>query len=183
MGTMKGTGGTGIPEFQSLQQEKEYWEARGPLAAGHKGRTHKPQPGQKRSSFLVVRLTGEELKRLRDTAAKQGLGPSTFARLVLTQQVERDESMPKTLTLEKLKSALASNLSQVDKDRFEDFFRNIAIGDPDNPLCLVFAGERKNWEEVSSVVLARLLALVGVKVVIPREEDYERVEEIVRREP
>ena len=38
-----------IPEFQSLEEEKEYWEARGPLAEGHEGKINKPRLGQKRS--------------------------------------------------------------------------------------------------------------------------------------
>ena len=77
-----------IPKFQSLDEEKEYWEARGPLALGHKGRINNPD--QKRSSFLSVRLTDEELTQLRDIAAKQGLGPSTFARLILTSVIKHD---------------------------------------------------------------------------------------------
>jgi hypothetical protein len=31
-----------IPEFKSLEEEREYWEARGPLADGHKGTINKP---------------------------------------------------------------------------------------------------------------------------------------------
>ena len=95
--TMKGTKDVGIPEFKSLEEEEKYWEARGPLAEGHKGRSNTPKPGQRRSSFLAVRLTGEELTRLRDIAAKQGLGPSTFARLVLTRAIENKSHAPKAL--------------------------------------------------------------------------------------
>jgi hypothetical protein len=80
--------GERIPEFKTLEEEKEYWEARGPLADGHNGTLNKPKPKQKRSSFLAVRLTGEELTRLRDMAARQGLGPSTYARMVLTSAIE-----------------------------------------------------------------------------------------------
>ena len=31
-----------IPEFKTLEEEREYWEARGPLADGHKGTINKP---------------------------------------------------------------------------------------------------------------------------------------------
>lgn len=82
--------GTAIPNFKSLEEEKAYWEARGPLAEGHTGRVSKPGRTEKRSSFLVIRLTGEELTHLRDIAAEQGLGPSTFARLSLKRAIERD---------------------------------------------------------------------------------------------
>ena len=80
---------TKIPEFQSLDEEREYWESRGPLAEGHKGRINRPKPEQKRSSFLSIRLTGEELTQLRDMAAEFGMGPSTYARQVLKLAIEQ----------------------------------------------------------------------------------------------
>lgn len=86
---MKSRGDTKIPEFQSLEEEREYWEAHGPLAEGHKGRISKPQLGQKRSSFLSIRMTGEELTQLQDMAAKFGTGPSTYARQVLRLAIEQ----------------------------------------------------------------------------------------------
>lgn len=80
---------TKIPEFQSLDEEREYWEARGPLAEGHRGRINRAKPDKKRSSFLSIRLTGEELTRLRDVAAEFGVAPSTYARHVLKLAIEQ----------------------------------------------------------------------------------------------
>jgi hypothetical protein len=98
MNIMKEVRDTNIPEFKTLEEEKEYWEARGPLAEGHKGTINKPEAKQKRSSFLAVRLTGEELTHFRDIAAKQGLGPSTFARIILTALIQQD-GLPKQMPL------------------------------------------------------------------------------------
>src|SRR3989304_9780388 len=109
---MKAMKNARIPEFKTLEEEREYWEARGPLGEGKKGRVNRPSPGQKRSSFLAVRLTGEELTRLRDIAAKQGLGPSTFARLVLASAIEHESKLPKLITLDELRDAVARNLPQ-----------------------------------------------------------------------
>ena len=103
---MKTTEDGGIPEFQSLEEERKYWEGRGALAEGHKGSLNKPRPGQKRSSFLAVRLTGEELTRLRDIAEKQGMGPSTFARVVLTTAIEQGGISPRTRALHEVVEAL-----------------------------------------------------------------------------
>jgi antitoxin component of RelBE/YafQ-DinJ toxin-antitoxin module len=100
-----------IPEFKTLEEERAYWEARGPLAEGHKGTINKPRSKQKRSSFLAVRLTGEELTRLRNIAAKQGLGPSTFARMLLTSAIER-QSQPDIVTLTEIKNMMENFLSQ-----------------------------------------------------------------------
>ena len=80
---------TKIPEFKSLDEEREYWEARGPLTEGHRGRINRPKPKQKRSSFLSIRLTGEELTQLRDMAAEFGMGPSTYVRQVLKLAIEQ----------------------------------------------------------------------------------------------
>ena len=110
---MKGTKNAGIPVFKSLEEEREYWEARGPLAEGHRGKINRPEPRQRRSSFLAVRLTGEELTRLRDTAAKQGLGPSTFARLVLTRAIENGSHVPKVVTSDEIKELLDEHLPQL----------------------------------------------------------------------
>ena len=82
-----------LPEFQSLEEEKEYWEARGPLAEGHKGRINKPKPNQKRSSFLSVRLTGEEITALRDVAAIFYTTPSELARGAILESVQRFKSL------------------------------------------------------------------------------------------
>jgi len=80
---------TKIPEFKSFDEEREYWEASGPLAKGQGGRINRPKPGQKRSSFLSIRLTGEELTQLRDMAAEFGVGPSTYVRQILKLAVEQ----------------------------------------------------------------------------------------------
>lgn len=180
---MKGKRDTGIPKFQSLEEEREYWEARGPLTEGRKGRINKPKSGQKRSSFLAVRLTGEELTSLRDIAVKQGLGPSTFARIVLTSVIERQGKLPKSITFDELMASVQKNLTQSDIDKFESFLKDIAIGDPDNPALLIFSGKRETWEKYTSLFLQRLLALLSVQVVIPENKNYEKVIEIVKHEP
>jgi len=86
---MKKETDTKIPEFQSLEEEREYWESRGPLAKGHKGQVSKPEVSEKRSSFLSVRLTGQELTQLRDLAVRIGVPPSTFARYALKLAIEQ----------------------------------------------------------------------------------------------
>jgi len=102
---MKDVRGNNVPEFKTLKEEKEYWEARGPLAEGREGTINKPKAKQKRSSFLAVRLTGEELTQLRDLAAKQGLGPSTYARILLTSVIEPREQF-ENLDLNEIKNML-----------------------------------------------------------------------------
>jgi hypothetical protein len=167
---MKKRENTKIPEFPSLEEEREYWEARGPLAEGRKGRINKPKPRQKRSSFLAVRLTGQELTRLRDIAARQGLGPSTFARLVLTSTIEYHGVMPRRITAEQLKDALEENFPQSVKQQAEDISRTISIG---NPPFLLEIGKltSEEWEDFTLQFISSILAMAGVQLVTSKDVD------------
>ena len=74
------------PEFSSLEEEDKYWQSHRPLIEGYEGKVQKKK--QNRESFLSVRLTGEELASLRETATHYGLGPSTYARQVILQAMD-----------------------------------------------------------------------------------------------
>lgn len=176
---MKGTRDAGIPEFHSLEEEREYWEARGPLAEGRKGRINKPKG--KRSSFLAVRLTGEELTRLRDVAARQGLGPSTFARLILTSAIEHDSKLPKHVTLDELKDMLGNNLPRSLRERAENLLKAASLGDSDTLAFSLF--DRSQMEELGELGLEAvsiLLAMYGVQVVTEEHAKYEEIKTLVR---
>ena len=103
-----------IPHFKSLEEEKAYWETLGPLAEGQKGRVSLAK--QRRSSFLVIRLTGEELTRLRNVARERGLGPSTYGRLVLKQAIE-DDSQFRNINTDEFIDKLVIRLSQEMNER------------------------------------------------------------------
>lgn len=165
-----------IPKFASLEEEREYWESRGPLAEAHKATVNRPRPRQKRSSFLAVRFTGEELTRLRDTAAQLGLGPSTFARLVLISALENPERWRKLVTLDQIKERLESNLTQDTKDLIARFATTTTIGDANSPsLLLMDATQMKQAEELALPILRVLLATAGVQLITPEDENYEKV--------
>jgi len=169
------------PKFTSLEEERKYWEAHGPLAEGHKGRINKPKPGQKRSSFLAVRLTGEELTRLRDVAAKQGLGPSTYARIVLTSAIEHQSKSPKMITLDELKYKLSEKLPQTVKEKTEEFTTAIAKGDPDRPSLIVMdAGQLNKLEDLTRILLETLLSAAGARLITPEDKHYEEMKEVVK---
>jgi len=117
-----------VPEFKSLKEEREYWEARGPLAEGHRGKLSGSRPGQRRSSFLAVRLTGEELTRLRDVSARHGLGPSTYARMVLTSAIDREERPAKCITFDRVKVALENDLPQTVREKGAEAYGAVSTG-------------------------------------------------------
>jgi len=97
-----------IPEFKTLKEEREYWESRSSLEKGH---IHRPKPGEKHSSFLAVRMTGEEIDRLRELAAKKGIGPSTYARMLLTSAIENG-GKPDITTLTEIKDMIEEHLTK-----------------------------------------------------------------------
>jgi len=158
---MKKTMNEGIPEFKSPAEEREYWEAQGSLAEGHKGQLNKPKRGQKRSSFLAVRLTGEELTRLRDLAAKQGIGPSTFARLILTEAIQKERKL-QVKTMPEVVEAIETNLSPEARERMLTIIQSITIGKP--PVLLELTKEEE-LEELWRLSVAMILASAGVQLV------------------
>jgi len=156
-------------EFQSLQEEKEYWEARGPLAEGHKGKINKLKTGQKRSSYLAVRLTGEELTQIRDIAARYGIGPSTFARLLLTSVIGEQRNLVKRIvTLDELKDSFLSNLPQDIKDKLVKFVDETSIGEMP-PMLLIDSQNVRQAEELTWQMLIAFLRALGFQVVTPEQ--------------
>lgn len=174
---------TKVPEFNTLEEEKKYWEERGPLAEGRKGRINRPEAGQKRNSFLAVRLTGDELTCLRDTASRFGVGPSTFARLVLTSAI-KGENVPKgAVTVEELMESVVRDMSPQDKERTEKLAKEIAIGDPKNPsFVIIDAGNKKAVEDFTMWFLGTLASKMGARIVTPQNSNFQAVKEAARTE-
>lgn len=159
------------PRFRSLEEEEKYWETHSPLAEGHEGKIQRSS--QKRSSFLAVRLTGEELTRLRDIAVKQGVGPSTFARLLLTSAIERQNALPKRITLEQLKDTLEENLPQSVREKAEHISKAISICNP--PFLLEISKlATEEWEDFALHFISSILVMAGVQVVTTKDVDQRK---------
>ena len=161
-----------IPEFRTLEEEREYWEARGPLAEGHRGRVNRPHPKQKRASFLSVRLTGEELTQLRDVAAKIGMGPSTFARYLLKQTIEQNY----------LDFFLLSNPHAVSAHRAQPQYIHETANDEDSDkrICILDPDRLKRDPVVLRLFLEAICA--GAKVITPKDPAYKSLEKLIKSE-
>ena len=79
------------PNFASAEEEAEYWDKHSPLAEGYEGKIQ--LKGQKRSSYLALRLSGEELKQLRDAAQRVGIGPTTLARKLILDGLKAEREL------------------------------------------------------------------------------------------
>jgi len=127
-----------VPQFRNLEEEDKYWQSHSPLMEGYEGKAQKKK--QNRESFLSVRLTGEELSRLKEQAAFHGVGSSTYARQAIIQAIESGiGSVSPTLLLSLFKRLHSTtgqpqeeHLKQVDKlyrqyiEAEEAFARNFA---------------------------------------------------------
>ena len=75
-------------------------------------RTHLKDNAQKRSSYLAIRLSEDELKLLRSVAESAGAGPTTFARNLILSGLKTDRSLASRIdTLEQKVANLASLVS------------------------------------------------------------------------
>ena len=83
---------------------------------GYEGKIQKKK--QNRASFLSIRLTGEELVRLREIATRYGLEPSTYARQVLIQGMESwgERTFPPDLLLRIFSEYYGSGKSQEERE-------------------------------------------------------------------
>jgi len=79
------------PTFTAAEEEAEYWEKHSPLAEGYRGTVQRKQ--QKRSSYLALRLSGQELKQLRDAAQQAGIGPTILARNLILKGLEAERGL------------------------------------------------------------------------------------------
>lgn len=94
------------PRFTSAEEEEAYWQKHSPLAEGYEGTVQRER--QTRSSYLALRMSGEELKQLRDAAQKAGIGPTTLARnLILRGLKEERELLPRIERLEQKVESLS----------------------------------------------------------------------------
>lgn len=92
------------PGFSTVAEEEEYWQKHSPLAEGYEGDVQRKR--QKRSSYLALRLSGEELEKLKDAAQKAGVGPTTLARNLILQGLR--EEMGLLQRIETLEQKMAS---------------------------------------------------------------------------
>lgn len=154
-----------ISQFKSLEEEREYWESRGPLAEGHKGVPNRSQPNKKRTSFLSVRLTGEELDRLYEIAKERGVGTSTFTRMVLISLIEQHDKPAKTMTFEQACEAFSKVMPEALKGKLFNLVKDISLDDKDNPQFILIDG--KQMSELSGLTLLLFSSLSSMYSVYP----------------
>jgi antitoxin component of RelBE/YafQ-DinJ toxin-antitoxin module len=169
-----------LPQFKNEEQEAMYWDTHSPLDLVSEPETQKIKVSKAKDRPIAIRLDSETRTRLNGIAAEQGVGPSTLARIFITEAIEGKKGNKKSFDMNLLMSAFANTISQAEKDKIESFMKEIAIGDPGNPALLVFSGQRKNWEDVASIFFKQLLAILGFQVITPTNKNFEKLKEIIQ---
>lgn len=165
--------------FKSLEEEREYWEGHSPLVEGYEG---KVQCGrQKLSSYFALRLTGQEITRLRDAAARKNLTVSAYARQVLMSAVEESEQPSKPVRLKDLGALLEEHLAPQTREQIDSLIKATAIGNAERPaLFVIDASQMKTIGAIAKVLLPLLFSLAGVTMVSPENKEYHAMRELVR---
>ena len=170
-----------IPQFENEEQEAEYWDRHSPLDIVAEPKAERVRVQGAKDRPITIRLDSQSRSKLDKLASEQGLGPSTFSRLILTSVIEGKIKLPKRITPDELKDLLEKNLPQSIKDQAESLLRDAAIGNPDNPCALFLDKSQINeWGELGLQAIYTFLAMYGVMVITPEHNKYKEIKALVQ---
>ncbi len=135
------------------------------------------------TELIAVRLTDQELARLQEAAEEQGIGASTLVRVLINQTLKPAGMRPKRMTSDEFQEVIASTLSRMDKSELNVLMKDVSIGNPDDPMLLVWAGQSAKWEKFTSHFLKALLGALGIEVSLPENKDLINIKAEQRVEP
>ncbi len=175
------------PRFGSITEEDEYWANHSPLDEGYSGEIQKEK--QKRSSFLTIRLTGEELTQLRDCASSKGMGPSTYIRtlikgaltprehteLALSESAQRFQSILQGLAYDR-KAGGTTAVKDKAKEQYQDFLDAFCILEPSkSPLT------QEKMNNITTAIIPIIYQFISnacVKVITPGDIEFDEMKRI-----
>ena len=82
-----------IPEFQSYEEEAEWWDSTDTGASAYEGefRPVEARFAKNLSQGLKVRFDPETIAKLRECAKEKGIGPTTLIRMWVMERLREDE--------------------------------------------------------------------------------------------
>ena len=170
-----------LSQFETEEQEAEYWDSHSPLDLVAEPKAQKVRARAIKDRPITVRLDSEGRSKLDRLAAEQGLGPSSFARLILMSVIEQGGKLPKRITLDELKNLLEEITPQLIKDRADLLVKEAAIGEPDNPSFLILNQSQINeWGELGLQAICALLARYDIQVITQEHAKYKEVKTLVQ---
>lgn len=170
-----------IPQFETEEQEAEYWDTHSPLDIAVEPKVQKVRVRGVKDRPITIRLDSESRLKLNKLAAERGVGPSTFARSILMSAIEHRGNLQKSMSLDDLRTLLEQNLPQSIKDRAEYLAKATSIGDPNNPAFLLLDQSQMNeWGELGLQAISILLAMYGVQIISQEHTKYKEVKTLVQ---
>ncbi|MBN1690852.1 MAG: hypothetical protein JW901_07515 [Dehalococcoidia bacterium] len=180
------------PKFDNVVDEDKYWKTHSPLAEGYTAEIQKEK--QKRSSFLTIRLTGEELTHLRDLASSKGMGPSTYIRalikdaltpvqsaeLTLSESAQRFQSVLQRLAYDK-KTGGTTAVKDKTKEQyraFDEAFYVLQLSKA--PLKLEIINNLS--AAISDNILHQMIPSVCVKVITPGDAEFDEMKRMANEQ-
>jgi hypothetical protein len=88
---MTGAGKSRIPEFQTREEEAEFWDTHDFTEFLDETRRVKLRVSKNLASALSVRLDHQDREELERRAARQGIGPSTLVRMWIKERLRQPE--------------------------------------------------------------------------------------------
>jgi predicted DNA binding CopG/RHH family protein len=76
-----------IPDFKSIEEEAEFWDTHSLADYWDEGKPVKVRFAKNLSQGITIRLDPVTLTKLRELAHKQGIGPTTLARMWILEQL------------------------------------------------------------------------------------------------
>jgi hypothetical protein len=178
------------PRFGSVEEEEKYWAAHSPLSEGYDGDIQKEK--QKRSSFLTIRLTGEELTQLRDLSSSRGMGPSTFIRTLIKDALTPSEQAE--LALSKSAQQVKSIVQELVYDRKTE--GKSAVKDKaikqytatQEAFCILELSKAPTTQEkmnaltsaITLNILEQFISTTCVKVITPDDTEFAEIKRITK---
>ena len=169
-----------IPQFETEEQEAEYWNSHSPLDLAIEPKAQKVRVRGAKDRPITVRLDSESRSKLDRLAAEQGLGPSSFARLTLMSVIEQGGKLPKRITLNEFEDMLDA-LPQSIKEQASSLVAGATIGgDPDNPTILLLDKPQiDKLEKLGLQAICALLARYDIQVITQEHAKYKEVKTLV----
>ena len=76
-----------IPEFASLEEEAEFWDTHNMSDHWDKLKPVRLKVAKNLSRGITIRFDEETLRKLRENAHEKGMGPTTYARMLIMEQL------------------------------------------------------------------------------------------------
>lgn len=167
-----------ISQFETEEQEADYWDSHSPLDLVAEPRAQKMRVKGAKDKMITIRLDSKSRSKLDRLAAEQGLGPSSFARRILMSVIGQGYKLPKrSITLNEFEDMLDA-LPQSIKEQASSLVAGAIIGgDPDNPTILLLDKPQiDKLEKLGLQAIFALLAMYGVQVVTRENDEHKKAQ-------